>query len=175
KEMEKRRRIEDGYKIALNEFKKKSHFGGPDYEEGPNSLINEDEFFDAVEAALDRQDKIEEQSQSEKARIHRPTAVPSGDAYTTVGTYRFAQQRVWPASQRDVLYLSAIRKIISNNENDPDTWTVCNFSVDHENAPCFAKSLVCFAPVIETGSVHIPYLEESAAAEAPAGTSGLQL
>ncbi|KAG7274961.1 hypothetical protein CRUP_001054 [Coryphaenoides rupestris] len=29
--------------------------------EGPNSLINEDEFFDAVEAALDRQDKMEEQ------------------------------------------------------------------------------------------------------------------
>lgn len=32
-----------------------------DWQEGPNSLINEDEFFDAVEAALDRQDKIEEQ------------------------------------------------------------------------------------------------------------------
>lgn len=31
------------------------------YQEGPNSLINEEEFFDAVEAALDRQDKIEEQ------------------------------------------------------------------------------------------------------------------
>ena len=30
-------------------------------QEGPNSLINEDEFFDAVEAALDRQDKIEEE------------------------------------------------------------------------------------------------------------------
>lgn len=30
-------------------------------QEGPNSLINEEEFFDAVEAALDRQDKIEEQ------------------------------------------------------------------------------------------------------------------
>lgn len=87
--MEKRRRIEESYKSALNELKKKSHFGGPDYEvksytwwnmndrmcrnfwsnfpcqlyfqEGPNSLINEDEFFDAVEAALDRQDKIEEQ------------------------------------------------------------------------------------------------------------------
>lgn len=29
-------------------------------QEGPNSLINEDEFFDAVEAELDRQDKIEE-------------------------------------------------------------------------------------------------------------------
>lgn len=30
-------------------------------QEGPNSLINEEEFFDAVEAALDRQDKMEEQ------------------------------------------------------------------------------------------------------------------
>lgn len=44
-------------------------------------------------------------------------------------------QRVWPASQRDVLYLSAIRKLLATNENDPDTWLVCNFSVDHDNAP----------------------------------------
>ncbi|XP_067279819.1 ceramide transfer protein isoform X1 [Pseudorasbora parva] len=261
KEMEKRRRVEEAYKSALSELKKKSHFGGPDYEEGPNSLINEDEFFDAVEAALDRQDKIEEQSQCEKSRIHRSNSVPSGDAYSTVGSHRFAEKppsrpsspsssavvftpslyehrfsaeveemvqnhmtyslqdvggdanwqlvveegemkvyrreveengivldplkathsvkgvtghevchyfwdtevrndwettvenfnivetlsdnaviiyqthkRVWPASQRDVLYLSAIRKILANNENDPDTWLVCNFSVDHENA-----------------------------------------
>uniref|UniRef100_A0A8C9SL61 Ceramide transfer protein n=1 Tax=Scleropages formosus TaxID=113540 RepID=A0A8C9SL61_SCLFO len=246
KELEKRRRVEEAYKTAVSELKKKSHFGGPDYEEGPNSLINEDEFFDAVEAALDRQDKIEEQS--EKSRIHRPTAVPSGDTYSTIGTHRLAQKvatqlilslsvlqveemvqyhmsyslqdvggdanwqlvveegemkvyrreveengivldplkathavkgvtghevchyfwntevrndwettienfnvvetlsdnaiiiyqthkRVWPASQRDVLYLSAIRKIVANNENDPDTWLVCNFSVDHENNP----------------------------------------
>ncbi|GAB0203943.1 ceramide transfer protein [Grus japonensis] len=61
KEIEKRRRIEEAYKNAVTELKKKSHFGGPDYEEGPNSLINEEEFFDAVEAALDRQDKMEEQ------------------------------------------------------------------------------------------------------------------
>uniref|UniRef100_G1NPW9 Uncharacterized protein n=2 Tax=Meleagris gallopavo TaxID=9103 RepID=G1NPW9_MELGA len=61
KEIEKRRRTEEAYKNALTELKKKSHFGGPDYEEGPNSLINEEEFFDAVEAALDRQDKMEEQ------------------------------------------------------------------------------------------------------------------
>uniref|UniRef100_A0A673BVL7 Ceramide transfer protein n=1 Tax=Sphaeramia orbicularis TaxID=375764 RepID=A0A673BVL7_9TELE len=203
--------------------------------EGPNSLINEDEFFDAVEAALDRQDKIEEQCQSEKVRITRLTPVPPGDAYSTIGTHRFANKveemvqnhmtyslqdvggdanwqlvieegemkvyrreveengivldplkathavkgvtghevchyfwdtavrmdwettienfnvvetlsdnaiivyqthkRVWPASQRDVLYLSAIRKILATNENDPDTWLVCNFSVDHDNAP----------------------------------------
>ncbi|XP_077377247.1 ceramide transfer protein-like isoform X2 [Festucalex cinctus] len=234
KELEKRRRVEDAYKSAVHELKKKSHYGGPDYEEGPNSLINEDEFFDAVEAALDRQDKIEEQCQSEKVRIPRLTPVPPGDVYSSISTHRFAtkveemvqnhmtyslqdvggdanwqlvieegemkvyrreveengivldplkathavkgvtghevchyfwdtavrmdwettienfnvvetlsdnaiivyqtHKRVWPASQRDVLYLSAIRKILATNENDPDTWLVCNFSVDHENA-----------------------------------------
>uniref|UniRef100_A0A674CSR2 Ceramide transfer protein n=1 Tax=Salmo trutta TaxID=8032 RepID=A0A674CSR2_SALTR len=260
KELEKRRRIEEGYKSALSELKKKSHFRGPDYEEGPNSLINEDEFFDAVEAALDRQDKIEEQSHTEKLRIQRSSPVPPGDVYSTMGSHRFADKphshsplivtpphevhrfsseveemvqnhmtyslqdmggdanwqlvveegemkvyrreveengivldplkathsvkgvtghevchyfwdtdvrndwettienfnvvetlsenavivyqthkRVWPASQRDVLYLSAMRKILANNENDPDTWLVytwlvCNFSVDHDNA-----------------------------------------
>ncbi|XP_040915499.1 ceramide transfer protein isoform X2 [Toxotes jaculatrix] len=234
KEMEKRRRIEESYKSALNELKKKSHFGGPDYEEGPNSLINEDEFFDAVEAALDRQDKIEEQSQTEKTRIQRSSPVPLVDVYSSTGSHRFSDKveemvqnhmtyslqdvggdanwqlvveegemkvyrreveengivldplkathsvkgvtghevchyfwdtayrndwettiesfnvvetlsenaaivyqthkRVWPASQRDVLYLSAMRKILANNENDPDTWLVCNFSVDHDDA-----------------------------------------
>ncbi|XP_040012306.1 ceramide transfer protein-like isoform X3 [Xiphias gladius] len=234
KELEKRRRVEDAYKSAMHELKKKSHYGGPDYEEGPNSLINEDEFFDAVEAALDRQDKMEEQCQSEKVRISQSSSVSAGDAYSTIGTHRFANKveemvqnhmtyslqdvggdanwqlvieegemkvyrreveengivldplkathsvkgvtghevchyfwdtdvrmdwettienfnvvetlsdnaiivyqthkRVWPASQRDVLYLSAIRKIMATNENDPDTWLVCNFSVDHNNA-----------------------------------------
>uniref|UniRef100_A0A3P8VVR4 Ceramide transporter 1a n=1 Tax=Cynoglossus semilaevis TaxID=244447 RepID=A0A3P8VVR4_CYNSE len=260
-ELEKRRRVEDAYKCAVNELKKKSHYGGPDYEEGPNSLINEEEFFDAVEAELDRQDKIEEQSQSEKVRISRPPSVTPGDVYSTIGTHRLANKphghssslssiellsasedvhrfsteveemvqmhmtyslqdvggdanwqlvieegemkvyrreveengivldplkathsvkgvtghevchyfwdtdvrmdwettienfnvvetlsdnativyqthkRVWPASQRDVLYLSAMRKILAMNENDPDTWLVCNFSVDHNDAP----------------------------------------
>ncbi|XP_032965942.1 ceramide transfer protein isoform X2 [Rhinolophus ferrumequinum] len=261
KEAEKKRRLEEAYKNAMTELKKKSHFGGPDYEEGPNSLINEEEFFDAVEAALDRQDKIEEQSQSEKVRLHWPTPMVSGDAFSSVGTHRFVQKpysrsssmssidlvsasddvhrfssqveemvqnhmtyslqdvggdanwqlvveegemkvyrreveengivldplkathavkgvtghevcnyfwnvdvrndwettienfhvvekladnaiiiyqthkRVWPASQRDVLYLSAIRKIPALTENDPETWIVCNFSVDHDSAP----------------------------------------
>nr|XP_057909591.1 ceramide transfer protein-like isoform X2 [Doryrhamphus excisus] len=233
KEMEKRRRIEESYKSALNELKKKSHFGGPDYEEGPNSLINEEEFFDAVEAALDRQDKIE-QCQTDKARTQRSSPVPPPDVFSSSGSHRLAEQveemvqshmtyslqdvggdanwqlvveegemkvyrreveengivldplkathsvkgvtghevchyfwdtayrndwettienfnivetlsdnavivyqthkRVWPASQRDVLYLSAMRKIVASNENDPDTWLVCNFSVDHEDA-----------------------------------------
>lgn len=31
-ELEKRKRVEDAYKSAVNELKKKSHYGGPDYE-----------------------------------------------------------------------------------------------------------------------------------------------
>ncbi|XP_023199981.1 collagen type IV alpha-3-binding protein isoform X2 [Xiphophorus maculatus] len=235
KELEKRRRVEDAYRCAMSELKKKSHYGGPDYEEGPNSLINEDEFFDAVEAELDRQDKIEEQCQSEKVRTPRPPPVSPTDVFSAISTHRFADKveemvqnhmiyslqdvggdanwqlvieegemkvyrreveengivldplkathavkgvtghevchyfwdtnvrndwettidnfnvvetlsdnaiivyqthkRVWPASQRDILYLSAIRKILATNENDPDTWLVCNFSVDHDKAP----------------------------------------
>uniref|UniRef100_A0A674EUQ8 Ceramide transporter 1a n=1 Tax=Salmo trutta TaxID=8032 RepID=A0A674EUQ8_SALTR len=243
KELEKRRRVEDAYKSALSELKKKSHYGGPDYEEGPNSLINEDEFFDAVEAALDRQDKIEEQvgdtctlytdrqllphsyssslssvelvsasddvhrfsTQVEdvvqnhmtyslqdmggdanwqlvveegEMKVYRREVEENGivldplkathavkgvtghelchyfwdtdvrnDWETTIENFNVVEtlsdnavivyqthKRVWPASQRDVLYLSAIRKILATNENDPDTWLVCNFSVDHDNA-----------------------------------------
>uniref|UniRef100_A0A7N5ZYB3 Ceramide transfer protein n=1 Tax=Anabas testudineus TaxID=64144 RepID=A0A7N5ZYB3_ANATE len=199
KEMEKRRRIEESYKSALNELKKKSHFGGPDYEEGPNSLINEDEFFDAVEAALDRQDKIEEQFltvfavenitgpsdanwqlvvEEGEMKVYRREVEENGivldplkathsvrgvtghevchyfwdttyrnDWETTIENFNVVEtlsenaaivyqthKRVWPASQRDVLYLSAMRKVLATNENDPDTWLVCNFSVDHDDA-----------------------------------------
>uniref|UniRef100_A0A8C5CG56 Ceramide transfer protein n=1 Tax=Gadus morhua TaxID=8049 RepID=A0A8C5CG56_GADMO len=237
KEMEKRRRIEGGYKSTLNDLKK-SHYRGPDYEEGPNSLINDDEFFDAVEAALDRQDLMEEQVNGDTARslslythytlhtrgteqnvtvftvdsliveemvqnhmtyslqdmggdanwqlvveegemkVYRREVEENGivldplkathsvkgvtghevcnyfwdtayrnDWETTIENFNVvetlsenaiivfqAHKRVWPASQRDVLYLSAMRKIPAHNENDPDTWLVCNFSVDHENA-----------------------------------------
>lgn len=54
KEIEKKRRIEEVYKNVMIEFKKKFYFGGLDYEEGFNSLINEEEFFDVVEVVFDR-------------------------------------------------------------------------------------------------------------------------
>uniref|UniRef100_A0A671KUI4 Collagen type IV alpha-3-binding protein-like n=1 Tax=Sinocyclocheilus anshuiensis TaxID=1608454 RepID=A0A671KUI4_9TELE len=240
KEIERRRRAEDAYKAALTELKKKPHYGGPDYEEGPNSLINEEEFFDAVEAALDKHDQIEEQSQAERSRASRQIFLPpdthssistqkyltkveemvqshmtyslqdvGGDANwqlvveegdmkvyrreveengivldplkathavrgvtghevchyfwdtafrndweTTVESFQVVEtlsdkaviihqthKRVWPASQRDVLYVSVIRKILSTNENDPDTWLVCNFSVDHDSYPPSARCI----------------------------------
>uniref|UniRef100_A0A8C1WJL0 Ceramide transporter 1a n=1 Tax=Cyprinus carpio TaxID=7962 RepID=A0A8C1WJL0_CYPCA len=227
KEIERRKRTEDAYKAAVTELKKKPHYGGPDYEEGPNSLINEEEFFDAVEAALDKHDQIEEQPHSQTSSVdlisasddvHRFSAqveemvqshmnyslqdvggdanwqlvVEEGDMKvyrreveengivldplkathavrgvtghevchyfwdtafrndweTTVESFQVVEtlsdkaviihqthKRVWPASQRDVLYVSVIRKILSTNENDPDTWLVCNFSVDHDGYP----------------------------------------
>ncbi|XP_056314458.1 ceramide transfer protein isoform X2 [Danio aesculapii] len=234
KEIERRRRAEDAYKAALTELKKKPHYGGPDYEEGPNSLINEEEFFDAVEAALDKHDQIEEQSQVERSRASRQISL-TPDTYSSISTQKYLTKveemvhshmtyslqdvggdanwqlvveegdmkvyrreveengivldplkathavrgvtghevchyfwdtayrndwettvesfqvvetlsdqaciihqtlkRVWPASQRDVLYVSVMRKILSTNENDPDTWLVCNFSVDHDGYP----------------------------------------
>ncbi|KAJ6219037.1 hypothetical protein RDWZM_004849 [Blomia tropicalis] len=42
--------------------------GGPDYEEGPHSMIKEDEFFDAIDAALDRNDQQEEDMRQLKLR-----------------------------------------------------------------------------------------------------------
>ena len=42
-------------------------------------------------------------------------------------------KRVWPSAQRDMVYLSHIRHVSAfereNNQND--TWIVCNYSVDH--------------------------------------------
>uniref|UniRef100_A0A8C1LMQ4 Ceramide transfer protein n=1 Tax=Cyprinus carpio TaxID=7962 RepID=A0A8C1LMQ4_CYPCA len=231
KEIERRRRAEDAYKAALTELKKKPHYGGPDYEEGPNSLINEEEFFDAVEAALDKHDQIEEQVMIQPflfqlitfakiqfevlveemvqshmtyslqdvggdanwqllveegdMKVYRREVEENGivldplkathavkgvtghevchyfwdtafrnDWETTIESFQVVEtlsdkaviihqthKRVWPASQRDVLYVSVIRKILSTNENDPDTWLVCNFSVDHDSYPPSARCI----------------------------------
>ncbi|KAF2978113.1 hypothetical protein EK904_007244 [Melospiza melodia maxima] len=55
--------------------------------EGPNSLINEEEFFDAVEAALDRQDKMEEQPYSRSSSMSSIDLVSASD-----DVHRFSAQ-----------------------------------------------------------------------------------
>lgn len=60
REVEKRKKVEESYKTTLMDRQKPIVFGGPDYEEGPHCAINEDEFFDAVDAALDKLEKEEE-------------------------------------------------------------------------------------------------------------------
>lgn len=59
KEVEKRKKLEEQLKQSQDELLKSrtTSIIGPDLEEGPNSTIPEDEFFDAVETGLD---KIEE-------------------------------------------------------------------------------------------------------------------
>ncbi|ESN95992.1 hypothetical protein HELRODRAFT_114561 [Helobdella robusta] len=61
REIEKRKRLEDGYKHILTEKLKPVIKGGPDYEEGPHSMLNDEEFFDAIDATLDKMEKEEEE------------------------------------------------------------------------------------------------------------------
>uniref|UniRef100_A0A672HNE1 Ceramide transporter 1 n=1 Tax=Salarias fasciatus TaxID=181472 RepID=A0A672HNE1_SALFA len=196
----KRRRVEDAYKSAVNELKKKSHYGGPDYEEGPNSLINEDEFFgrggsssrrskvrrlemvqnhmtyslqdvggDANWQLVIEEGEMKVYRREVEEKRHRPGSSQSyarrqgGDGHevchyfgdtsvrldweTTIENFNVVEslsdmpslftkthKRVWPASQRDVLYLSAIRKILATNEKRSRHVAGVHFSVDHDNA-----------------------------------------
>lgn len=46
-------------------------------------------------------------------------------------------KRIWPASQRDALFWSHMRRV-SDGSEDPDThdaWIVCNHSTEHETYP----------------------------------------
>ena len=45
-------------------------------------------------------------------------------------------KRVWPASQRDALFWSHVRRV--PNDTDPDAqdiWIACNHSTEHPEAP----------------------------------------
>ncbi|KAK2547812.1 Ceramide transfer protein [Acropora cervicornis] len=56
-EIEKRKKAEAAVKTAVINARKQAFIGGPDFEEGPHSALNEEEFYDAIEVALDRQDE----------------------------------------------------------------------------------------------------------------------
>jgi len=66
--------------------------GGPDYEEGPHSQIGEEEFFDAVESALDKLEEELEKKEQLKSLVEekRSEAVSSGAS----------QHRLWPEIER---------------------------------------------------------------------------
>lgn len=69
KESERRKKAEDLYRQAHVEAQQQHKtvvLGGPDYEEGPHSTLHEEEFFDAVDASLDKLD-----SEEEKHRVIR--------------------------------------------------------------------------------------------------------
>lgn len=71
-EIEKRKKLEDLISKhpngTDNGTKKLILIDGPDYEEGPHSKIKEEEFFDAVDAMLDKQDQQQEEKRQLKIR-----------------------------------------------------------------------------------------------------------
>ncbi|KAJ8029896.1 Collagen type IV alpha-3-binding protein [Holothuria leucospilota] len=77
REQEKRRKAVEAYKNIVKEMKKKAYEGGPDFQEGPHSLLNEDQFFDAIETALDINDSQEEEwdRQKETGSLHTPNYI----------------------------------------------------------------------------------------------------
>ncbi|RWS23706.1 collagen type IV alpha-3-binding protein-like protein [Leptotrombidium deliense] len=69
KEIELRKKLEEALKHSTVESPQKVILlNGPDYEEGPHSKIKEEEFFDALDAMLDKHDKQEEEKRQLKLR-----------------------------------------------------------------------------------------------------------
>lgn len=71
KEVEKRKRLEEQLKVLSSgnvTGKTSKVIIGPDYEEGPHSLIEEEEFFDALDAMLDKHDQQEKEKRMIKQR-----------------------------------------------------------------------------------------------------------
>lgn len=45
-------------------------------------------------------------------------------------------KRVWPASQRDALFWSHVRRVPNDTDRDAqDIWIACNHSTEHHEAP----------------------------------------
>lgn len=45
-------------------------------------------------------------------------------------------KRIWPASQRDVIFWSHMRRLPNDQDRDgPDMWTVVNNSTEHPDHP----------------------------------------
>ncbi|KAF5272535.1 hypothetical protein FQA39_LY07859 [Lamprigera yunnana] len=235
RESDRRRRSEGLSKSYFQQLQKiRSVHPGPDLEEGPHSIIADDEFYDAVESGLD---KIEEE-QELRERIKSGTVVPVtppsvfpssshplwleiesvvqeqvewarlGVGESGLGWQLFAEdgemrmyrreeeidgmvvdplkavhvvrgitghevchyfygpqyrydwettleqmtvletisedaciflqthKRIWPASQRDVIFWSHIRQLPNNQDRDgPDIWSVVNHSTEHKDHP----------------------------------------
>ncbi|CAG2111415.1 unnamed protein product, partial [Medioppia subpectinata] len=124
KEMEKRKRLEDLIKQSQLESNQQNVIviGGPDYEEGPHSMIKEDEFFDAVDAALDRNEQQDEERRQLKL-VTRDMDAPSPTLPSICG------HPLWSEIERvttDQLYYSRLEI----GEGGPKGWEL--FAEDGE-------------------------------------------
>ncbi|XP_071952384.1 ceramide transfer protein-like [Antedon mediterranea] len=69
KEQDRRKRAVEEYKKMFEKMKGMNIKGGPDFEEGPYSKLKEEEFFDAIESALDLNDQLEDQKVTSKESL----------------------------------------------------------------------------------------------------------
>ncbi|GLH11022.1 Collagen type IV alpha-3-binding protein [Gryllus bimaculatus] len=96
KEMERRRKVEELYRQAKQEAASTRVVvhSSPDFEEGPHSTLNEEEFYDAVETGLD---KIEEDVEfRERMKSKQSVKAPLSKA---------TQHKLWPEASIKYSYL----------------------------------------------------------------------
>lgn len=79
REVERRKKYEEAYKNLLEQHHKEkqnaTRIAGPDFEEGPHSMIKEEEFFDAIDASLDKLEKEAEDKLLVKTKIRPPPKI----------------------------------------------------------------------------------------------------
>jgi len=86
KEQDRRKKVEDQYRVSLNAAKRNAAFvGSPDFEEGPQSGLTEEEFFDAVEAELDRQERVTQDREHSRSLLREAERQP-------IGQHRFSTE-----------------------------------------------------------------------------------
>ena len=87
KEHDRRKKAEDYYKLSLIQAKKTLSFvGSPDYEEGPQSGLTEEEFFDAVETELERRDRFNQDLEKSRSKLREAELLPKQ------GHHRFSDE-----------------------------------------------------------------------------------
>ncbi|KAI1301192.1 Pleckstrin homology domain-containing family A member 8 [Halotydeus destructor] len=92
-EIESRKKLEEALSkqttAGVNQSQKRLLLDGPDYEEGPHSRIKDEEFFDALDAMLDKHDQQVEEKLQLKARA-KEIGEPSSSLPDS------ADHRLWP-------------------------------------------------------------------------------
>lgn len=121
-EAEKRRKLEELMKQRNTHHESaitSSTTLGPDYEEGPHTQIKEEEFFDALDAMLDKHDK-----QAEEKRILKMRAKEIGQPSASLpGSVDHA---LWPEIQKvtmDQLYYARL-EVGEGDAADPGGWNL---------------------------------------------------
>ncbi|XP_064390808.1 ceramide transfer protein-like [Halichondria panicea] len=119
KEQERRARAESAAGAAMNGPRVEAFkYAGPDFEEGPHSALNEDEFFDALEMAY-KDDEIEHTVGSKQAST-AGAVVANGTASTTDG-----EEETFDLSAISIKSLSGVKHRLSQLVNDRTSQYAC--------------------------------------------------